>query len=76
MGEMADLYDEMLDREDEFDPALYFNLGPDELVRATAHARKPIIVSIRRQYAERGFISKKQQWALAYWCSDNDRRHA
>lgn len=77
MGDMADDYDYLLhDDDDGPSPAAYFEMAPEDLVKASAAARKPIVVSIRRQFAERGSISTKQQWVLAYWCYEHDMRHS
>lgn len=73
MGDMAELYDDLWEQEDEYDPAGYFSLGPDWLVENSTNARKPIIVSIRKQWSETGHMSEKQQWVLAFWCSQYDR---
>jgi hypothetical protein len=76
MGEFADIYDYLLDEEDEFDPLFYFNNGDEWLYENTASSRKPIVMSIRKQFEKSGFMSTKQRWVLAYWCSEQDRKYA
>ena len=75
MGDMAEMYDYLIEQEDEFDPKGYFDLGPEWLVENSANARKPVVVSIRKQWKEAGRISTKQQWVLAFWCAQYNYEH-
>lgn len=68
MGDMADY---LLD-EDASDAAWFFEQGPKWLVEHTASARKPIVVSIRRQWNTQQWMSQKQQWVLAFYAAEQD----
>lgn len=75
MGDMADMYDCLLDEEQQ-DVAEYFNNGPEWLVEHSASARKPIVTSIRAQWLRDGRMTAKQQWVLAYWVAEQDAKYA
>lgn len=71
MGDMAELYDEQYS-ECEIDVSEYFNNGAEWLVEHSAWSRKPIIISIRKQYKQTKIISEKQQWVLAFCVANKD----
>jgi hypothetical protein len=68
MGDMAEMYDECYA---EIEAAEHFFEGVAYLIENTKQARRPIVVSIRKQYADKGFISEKQQWVLAFWLANH-----
>jgi hypothetical protein len=65
MGEMAELYDYLLDEEDEI--AELMELDDAELIRMSSKSRTPKIMSIRRWGLEGKPLSTKQRYCLAFW---------
>lgn len=70
MGDVEDFINDGGSFDDPSDPTPkdFFNLGPEELADAAKHSRKPIILSIRKQWRDRQWMSEKQQWVLAFYC--------
>lgn len=77
MGDAADLYDDLVYAEDLYPKASdYFDKGTEWLIEHTKNSRKPIIMSIRKQWSENKTISHKQQWVLAYWVMQQDEKYS
>lgn len=53
----------------------YIELSDKEIFQKTSHTRTKKLKSIRNFYKEKGFLSPKQKYCLAFWLAENESKY-